>query len=783
MAAELREIVKRSSREFLGLGTLFIVWAFYLKNAFRSGLVFTMSPDNEYDLAQMFSAISSDWKSGVIPLRLDDFMLGFPIYNWSSMTPWYPFYGFFTSNFSNFESSIQSMSNLVALHILIAMFNMYYFMRTLRSTKTAAVLSATLFGLSADMFNYSIWLIIVAPYAWFPLVIAGSIKILRDSNYRLGIPLVVISFVLMILASPSQPIIHVTLFVLVISGIFFLDKKQGTLPYKSRKISILLASCCTAGLITMPVLLPQALNLREWIRWIGNFDPITLDKKIPFPAFDYWRLKMENSSQILFNVKLDMVGSSFVGVAVIVLALISFGQKLNFAHKAFFVVSIYGLLSAFGSELGLGYLNYHIPLINAVREPTRHLFLFQFAIAALAGIGLDHLRKLNRQNRTKRDDYVLGLSWLFGLGLTSYGLTLDRLTLELKSLLIFFLAVLLLIIFPAAKNNLYGQRVLWSSIPILVLFFHYSSVDWTPPYKLSESEYSQQTFQDLDLIYKKIESLDVDSNYRAIIWGDIPKGFAGMHGTYRNVRTTQYYLNPAPIMQAVDVDYNDAGFAGFSDLKFKYFSLIGAKYYICDLCDEIQNQGYKFSKKIGKFSLYINSSAKPLIYSAVSTKNVMGRMHFLEKLRVLDRDTILVESTESELTFSGESPCKTEIMAKSSIYVNINLNCTSRGIVVLNEYYDGNWRAYLNGKSVHIHQSNVNQNGVFISPGMKKLEFKYQPADFRIGSLISIFSLFLVILLLVRRQFLGRESSVNSSSKERYRKKRPDSISLRNRKS
>jgi uncharacterized membrane protein YfhO len=621
------------------------------------------------------------------------------------------------------------------------------------------------------MFNYSIWLIIVAPYAWFPLVIAGSVKILRDSNYRLGIPLVVISFILMILASPSQPIIHVTLFVLAISGIYLLDNKQGTLSYKFRKISILLASCCFAGLITMPVLLPQAINLREWIRWIGNFDPITLDKKIPFPAFDYWRLNIENSSQILFNLKLDMVGSSFVGVMVIVLALIGFGQKLNFVTKAFYVVSIYSLLSAFGSELGFGYLNYHVPLVNAVREPTRHLFLFQFGTAVLAGIGLDNLRRLNTQDPSKRGVRTLRLSWLFGLGLFFFGISMDRLTMELKVILILFLLVLLFMMIPITESNLHFRSVLWSIVPVIVLCFHYVNVDWTPPYRLSQGEYSQQSFKDLDSIYKKIETLDLDRNYRAIIWGDIPKGFAGMHGTYRNVRTTQYYLNPAPIAQAVDVDYNDAGFAGFGDLKFKYFSLIGAKYYICDLCDEVQNQGYEFSTKIGKFSLFLNNSANPLIYSGQKTKNVVGRVDFLEKLRVVEKDTILVETTESELRISGEKPCAIEVLARSTILVEAQLNCTSDGIIVLNEYFDGNWRAYLDGQSLRVYQANINQNGVFAQPGNHKLEFMYQPTDFLFGSLISLLSSFLILLLFLGKYFLRDRFSLKLPPKDNYSKK------------
>jgi uncharacterized membrane protein YfhO len=230
-------------------------------------------------------------------------------------------------------------------------------------------------------------------------------------------------------------------------------------------------------------------------------------------------------------------------------------------------------------------------------------------------------------------------------------------------------------------------------------------------------------------------------------------------------------LNPAPIAQAVDVDYNDAGFAGFGDLKFKYFSLIGAKYYICDLCDEVQNQGYEFSTKIGKFSLFLNNSANPLIYSGQKTKNVVGRVDFLEKLRVVEKDTILVETTESELRISGEKPCAIEVLARSTILVEAQLNCTSNGIIVLNEYFDGNWRAYLDGQSLRVYQANINQNGVFAQPGNHKLEFKYQPTDFLFGSLISLLSSFLILLLFLGKYFLRDRFSLKLPPKDNYSKK------------
>jgi len=738
----------RILREISSVIVLVTLWMINFRGAFKSGFVFTMSPDNEYDLAQMFAAISRNWKSGVVPIRLDEFMLGFPIYNWSSMTPWYPFYGFLTSDYSNFQNSIQTMSNLVSLHILLAMLNLYYLMRTLKVSRIPSIVAASLFGLSADMFSYSVWLIIVAPYAWFPLVIAGAIKILKFGEFKSGGTVLIMSFVLMILASPSQPIIHTALFIFVLCSLFLLEKQFETLKIRFARVNYVFALCGLAGIISSPVLLPQALNLSKWIRWIGDFNPITMDMKIPFPAFNYWRLHLHDASQILFNEKLIMVGSSFVGPLAIIIAITVLSRKLNFLERTLIFVGAYGLISAFGSDLGLVYLNYHVPLINAVREPTRHLFLFQFAITVLVGLGLDSLRNCQIEASGKRNKTVLTLSGLICLFFTFYGINSIQAGITQKSILAIFLVVFALFVVSINLNVLRVTKVSWLCLPALILAFHFTSVSWTPPYKFSDSEYSKETFKDLDQIYKLVGELDPTRNYRTIADGELKKGFVAMQGTYRNVRTTQYYLNPAPIQQAIDVDFNDAGFGGFRDLKFKYFSLIGGRYYICDTCDEIINLNYSFLEKKGKFNLYINKDAKPILYSSQKTQNALGRTDFLQKFRESNEDLALVETNHGELNPSSSEPCQIKVLNRNTLGLKARIACKSDSIIVLNEYFDGNWRAFLNGKKVEVHKANINQNGSFVNRGNYLLEFKYQPRDFYEGLILSIFGLLILLVFI-----------------------------------
>jgi len=185
--------------------------------------------------------------------------------------------------------------------------------------------------------------------------------------------------------------------------------------------------------------------------------------------------------------------------------------------------------------------------------------------------------------------------------------------------------------------------------------------------------------------------------------------------------------------------------------------------------------------KVGRFNLYLNDSASPIIYSGQKTQNVEGRVDFLEKFQGIDKSTILVESTQSELNGIGKEPCKIEVLERNSTFVKVQLNCTTDEIVVLNEYFDGNWRAYLNETKINVYKSNINQNGVFVSRGVHNLEFRYQPRDFLLGYLTSALSSLLILSLFVIKKISGKRPFSEAPLKKRYLRRVFLFISPRNR--
>ena len=65
--------------------------------------------------------------------------------------------------------------------------------------------------------------------------------------------------------------------------------------------------------------------------------------------------------------------------------------------------------------------------------------------------------------------------------------------------------------------------------------------------------------------------------------------------------------------------------------------------------------------------------------------------------------------------------------------ISLALDMTTPGLVVLTDRWDPGWAAYLNGESVPILTADHALRGVVVPAGKGTLEFRYEPASFRLG--------------------------------------------------
>ncbi len=153
----------------------------------------------------------------------------------------------------------------------------------------------------------------------------------------------------------------------------------------------------------------------------------------------------------------------------------------------------------------------------------------------------------------------------------------------------------------------------------------------------------------------------------------------------------------------------------------------------------------------------------------------MGNAWFVEQIRT-------VESSQEEINALGEEDLNStaiihldfsDILEKQTIgsgngeiklteykpdYLQYTSQTSSPSFAVFSEiYYSAGWKAFINGKEEPIIRTNYLLRGLFIPEGDSIIEFKFQPASFKYGKIISG-TASVLILLLIGLYFMKRKT-------------------------
>ncbi|HEV8618148.1 MAG TPA: hypothetical protein VGQ70_01520, partial [Candidatus Udaeobacter sp.] len=260
---------------------------------------------------------------------------------------------------------------------------------------------------------YASWITISASYAWLPLVLAGGVLLLRFPGKTPGILLFSIAAGLLALASPSQPVIHAALACLILftAGIAWLCLQRRFADVWRVTWSLVVCSGIAFGLAGVAIL-PMYLATGEMIRHIGAGTAVIGHAPIPWENFNLSQLTLNQAPGIVVRpawISSIVVGSPYVGPLGLIGMLLTgiyfrrLDPFLRMVVVAFGIIGLYGLLSGFGTNLGLAYLNFHLPFINRIREAGRHLVLFVIGVSFLSGLGYSLLARRLEEYKERRN--------------------------------------------------------------------------------------------------------------------------------------------------------------------------------------------------------------------------------------------------------------------------------------------------------------------------------------------------------------------------------------------
>ena len=714
------------------------LWGVFLVNAFGLSRSFALFQDNEFGFGPLFSSISSSLRNGEWPLRMDTILGGIPLYNIPQLSPFYPGYLTFLPIFGGPTNVIHSIHWIVLMHLLICEINMYVFLRVIGVSRLSAIAAAALVTFSANSLTYAGWLNIVAPYSWLPLYLAGLAGILMHQGSKRYPAMALVGIVLLIFASPAQPLIHAFFLSIIFMSAYSLSQLRQD---GARRILSALGQVAVVGvlafLLTSPVILPVVLEFKKMIRWIGPFPPVIGNARIPFDAFQIDQLSISDLWGVLFKFKGHDVGHQFTGILTLALACVAVVSRPRpWIVIALAFTAIYSLLSSTGIHLGLAYLNYFIPMLNKIREPSRFLVLFQFAMGVLAAFGIDSLRKMISQNESSSNASrkLMVLVLIAAIALVSFFFVRERIVSPLSPMVpMAILAVLTFFTWVAKRINIRGCGVIiaamWCGATLTLLAIE---VPWIPP-PASYSEYLTSGGVSLDKAIKRVAELDPHREYRVLFDGKINKQQAAMIASYRGVRTFNSYLSPVLQRQFEELYYH-------GPRTDNYFRILGAKYLICDGCSAESRSGYQYLDRTEEYEIYETKDVLPHSYVVNQLNGEFRNLdEFVSKAAGADLSKkLLYLEPNVAVGFNGSndaagSACISQEEIRTPNHARFLVQCKSPGVLVMNEFFSNDWKAKVDGVRTRVLRVNGNQMGVPFAAGSHVIEFRYRPITFLIA--------------------------------------------------
>ena len=696
--------------------------------------------DNVNVYGPLFSETARLALQGIFPYYLPSLGTGFPLFENPHYSVCYPFYFFGLLDYGGPLQSLYTLTHLAIFHRFLFALSLYGMLRCARISPWAAFTSASIGVFARNTELYASWITMTASYTWMPLFIGGAILLLRFPGRFWNILLLGVSAGMIALASPSQSVVHALFFSVIFfgAGLIWTFRNRGV-GSALRLIKSLAAAMVIAFGLAAVAAIPVYLGLQEMIRFIGG-GFVLGDQSIPWEKFNEHQLALSQLSGILIKPAwINIVGSPYVGplgVAGAVFALIFFRRLDSMERLLVGVIGsigLYALLSSCGTNSGFAYVNYHLPLVNHIREAGRHLVLFLFAAVFLAGIGFDQVGKLLAEDGADpkprlRARLSIFVALLVAIGVVAWELSRNS-PLAQGGWLVLSLA-------PAVALIGFLSRVRATPVFVMAALFASVASAISPPrtFNLASSEYVKtenlRSLNALSAIRQKIEPgdfrIDFEDKEFPIFWWGMNASYFGFESFYVSLETQPY----------------DQFRFSQQRRTLHLRAMMGARYVLCGGEEIPPDPGMKLRLEVPGYKLFENP-----VY--------MGRLALVHKLAgTFKEETEFIAAAARGFDFLGSAYIQEKDAArlgpflsktsaedgpsKDNLYVITNstnrvaavVESSQPGVLVLNQWFMSAWSCTVNGDSKPILRVNEWQIGAPVPAGRNVVEFSYRPSVF-----------------------------------------------------
>jgi hypothetical protein len=692
----------------------------------------------------------------------------------------------------------------IILHIFLGGVFFYLLMRGLKFERPAALIAGVVFSYSGYLISVINLTTTLAAAVWFPLAFLFYTRLIQRGKFT---DLVLTSMFLAFMFLGGEPTpFYASVFLL---GLYTL-MNFFTTERKNFGIFLMYASGVGVALLLLAFqILPFGELIRLSDRMLGSFEKATFWSFHPRYAVDfllpffYGPLNLD----LVNPLRQDWMLFSYLGVVPVILFAIAFIFRKDKCTVFFKLSFLIGLIFAFGRFTPVYKIFYKfMPGFGLIRYPVKFFFISAVAFAYLAGAGFSEYRE-----RIKKSDPTF-LKFIKALFICGFIATIIFLLLyifrekivdlarvyseklkasettdsgrfysvffadffNLRRMLVFFiLGVLFMFIACRKKLNpatfslliiglifvdLYGGK----NIQVNVAVPRKTLAAVTPNVEILKKDrslfriytsYRQSKSNELlrgrtyeEAMFNSIDALCPNRPMEHGIYS--VRGYLSVH----NARYDKILilLDTAPFPSATNI-----------------LNMLNVKYIVTP--DKIKDPGVELVRKSPATYLYRNKNVLPRAYLASEYTVLTNEAEIAERMKSKDfnpAEEVILEEKPSLASYepsggSHNSKESVEIITyePNEIIIEVTVKEKPKFLVLADNYYPG-WEVAVDGKKDKIYKADFILRGVYLLPGEHRVRFFFNPLSFKIGSLISLLTIFSLIGagLFIKRNTLLRQT-------------------------
>ncbi len=704
----------------------------------------------------------------------------FTIESWKNLNIplWNPYSFSGTPHLANYQSSVFSITNLfffvfpfndgwslaVLIQPLLAGVFMYLFIRSLKLSQMAGLISSISFMFCGFIVVWMSWTTLSLAISFLPLALF-SVEKYFSSRKPVFLFLLFLSVPLSFFSGHFQISLYFSLFVLAYIFFKFAETRN--------KMDLLnsLIFFALGILFLSPQLLPSMELYFNAPRSL-IFQKIEAVELYHLPTIlspDFYGNPVTRNNPLGHYIEWN----GFFGVVPFILGIYAIFAKSKKA-MFFLLAFITSLLLCLNTPIVDLLVRLQIPVIST-SALSRILGIFSFSGAVLSAFGFDYLKKDLEKRRFRKILFwlfiVLGLFGALWLFLLANRTDADIYPVAYRNLILPTVLATGLII--GAIISTIHKRLIIIFILIALSFTIFDMLRFAIKWEPFESK--DLTFVNTPIINKL---LTLDNTYRTLgpygaegsVYYKIPSTegydplYIGRYGEFINTLYSTKITSAARLGVKLSPDAKH-----FS----KTIDLLGIRYILQKHSDIGKPWAFPFKNfpknkfgliyKDSKFSIYQNREVFPRAFLVSSYKiannnqkiiDIMLDKNFdLRKNAVVEKDPHFKQRENSKSTAS--------VINYQPNKIDIETNSNNNSLLILTDNYYPGWKAKVNGKEVEVLRADYTFRAISVPKGKNKIEFYYIPDSFKWGIILAFISIVSIGFLTMGKWYTNKKWNLN----------------------